>query len=71
MFRVIFDRNGTGVFDMNVGETDINQGTADPSFEALETAVIYDGSQNSDTVFYGFNGVNACVASRITSGVTR
>lgn len=71
MFRVVFDRDGRNVFDMNVGETDINQGITDNDFEATETAVIYDGSDNSDSVFYGFNGINACVLARVTSGVTR
>jgi hypothetical protein len=71
MFRVVFDRDGRNVFDMVVGETDINQGITDNEFEASETAVIYDGSNNSDSVFYGFNGINACVLGRITAGVTR
>lgn len=71
MFRVVFDRDGRNVFDMNVGETDINQGITDNDFEATETAVIYDGSDNSDSAFYGFNGINACVLERVTSGVTR
>jgi hypothetical protein len=71
MFRVVFDRDGRNVFDVVVGETDINQGITDNEFEASETAVIYDGSNNSDSVFYGFNGINACVLGRITAGVTR
>ena len=71
MFRVVFDRDGRNVFDMNVGETDINQGMADNSFEASETAVLYDGTDNSDSNFYGFNGINACVLERVTAGVTR
>lgn len=71
MFRVVFDRDGRNVFDMTVGETDINQGIADSAFEASETAVIYDGADNTDSVFHGFNGISACVLSRVTSGVTR
>lgn len=71
MFRVVFDRDGRNVFDMNVGETDINQGITDSEFEASETAVIYDGSDNSESVFYGFSGINACVLARVTAGVTR
>jgi hypothetical protein len=71
MFRVVFDRGGRNVFDMTVGETDINQGITDNDFEASETAVIYDGSDNNDLVFHGFNGINACILERITAGVTR
>lgn len=71
MFRVVFDRDGRNVFDMTVGETDINQGITDSEFEAAETAVIYDGSNNTDSSFYGFNGINACVLSRVTAGVTK
>jgi hypothetical protein len=71
MFRVIFDREGRSVFDMSVGETDINQGITDSEFEASETAVIYSGFDNSDSVFQKFNGINACVASRNTYGVTQ
>lgn len=56
---------------MSVGETDINQGITDSEFEASETAVIYSGVDNSDSVFQGFNGINACVASRNTYGVTQ
>lgn len=71
MFRVVFDRDGRNVFDMNVGETDINQGITDSNFEATETAVIYDGSDNTDSTFYGFNGINACVLGRVTAGITK
>ena len=66
MFRVVFDRDGRNVFDMTVGETDINQGISDLAFEATETAVIYDGSEQ-----YSFSGVAACVADRNTYAVTK
>lgn len=70
MFRAVFDRDGRTEFDMNVGNTDINQGTTDMYFETNETAVIYDGSEFTDLLWYQYNWIEGKVAGRMTAGVT-
>lgn len=71
MLRAVLDKDGAPVFDMTVGNTDINQGVPLKDFEAEEVALVYDGkSKHSDKAHYGFKGIYSVVKDRYVFGVT-
>jgi|LSQX01.1.fsa_nt_gb hypothetical protein len=71
MLRAVLDKDGAPVFDMTVGNTDINQGVPLKDFEAEEVALVYDGkSKHSDKAYYGFKGIYSVVKDRYVFGVT-
>ena len=67
MLRAVLDKDGSPVFDMIVGNTDIDQGVPLKDFEAEEVALVYDGKSNS---YYGFKGIYSAVKDRYVFGVT-